>query len=235
MNSRALMVLSCVMALACAPPVVIESASNSDGEGSSGQGESGEQGSEESGQDSQSGDGDGDPDPTTDDDPNTQPDPSTTDGDGDGDPDPTTGDGDPDPTTGDGDGDPAPTTGDGDGDPDPTTGDGDGDPDPTTGDGDGDGDPQMGLEPLECWDEGDLLSENSDQGVTITWINTSGEVRRTYWLNYQGQRQYYGELQPDAQAMQQTFAGHPWVITDTDDNCVEIYVPDDVDAEAYLN
>lgn len=93
----------------------------------------------------------------------------------------------------------------------------------------------MGLPALDCAEEANLQSENSETGVTITWINVSGEVRKTFWINYQGDRVPYQTLQPDDQADQGTFAGHPWVITDESDTCVEIYVPGEASAEAYLD
>ena len=133
--------------------------------------------------------------------------------------------------SGDGDGDPDTDDGDGDGDPD--TGDGDGDP--GTGDGDGDEGPDIPLMQLSCWDEGDLYSIESSQEVSLSWINASGAVRRTYWLNPEGQRVFYLELPPEGQAVQQTFTGHPWVITGANDECIEIYVPGTEDVIVNLN
>jgi len=48
---------------------------------------------------------------------------------------------------------------------------------------------------------------------------------RLYWLDYEGKRVLYGNI-PEGQTVRQpTFTSHPWVITDTNDKCLELYIP----------
>jgi hypothetical protein len=60
----------------------------------------------------------------------------------------------------------------------------------------------------------------------IVFVNESKNVRKIYWLDYKGGRQRYGELKPSEKDEQQTFLGHPWVVTDPQDNALGLYYPD---------
>jgi hypothetical protein len=88
--------------------------------------------------------------------------------------------------------------------------------------------------PIDCKEEENLASMNSNVETSINWINVSGEVRKTFWLNYQGMRAPYAVLQPDDQFEQGTFTTHPWLVTDADNNCLQIFLPEDMPADAYL-
>jgi hypothetical protein len=91
-----------------------------------------------------------------------------------------------------------------------------------------------GLIPIDCSEEANLWSTASGTVTEVTWINISGEVRKLFWLNYQGTREAYETLQPDGEASHDTEPTHPWVITDADENCVQIFMPADEPAVAYL-
>jgi tetratricopeptide (TPR) repeat protein len=49
---------------------------------------------------------------------------------------------------------------------------------------------------------------------------------RFYWLDYGGKRKLYATIKPGTHYTQQTFDTHPWVLTDTDDKCLALLVPD---------
>jgi hypothetical protein len=49
---------------------------------------------------------------------------------------------------------------------------------------------------------------------------------RLYWLDYSGKRKLYATIKQGAQYTQQTFDSHPWVVTDADDKCLAVLVPD---------
>ncbi|WP_106389997.1 VHL beta domain-containing protein [Enhygromyxa salina] len=107
-------------------------------------------------------------------------------------------------------------TGDGD------TGDGDTGDDDDGDDGTGDDDDPVAL---DCTEETTLESQSSMEPTSITFINGSGEIRKTYWLNYQGKRVAYATLAPNEEDSKTTYLSHPWVVTDADDSCVGIYMP----------
>ena len=62
--------------------------------------------------------------------------------------------------------------------------------------------------------------------VLIVFVNRSRETRRIYWLDFKGGRELYGEVKPKATFEQQTYVGHPWLVTDTLENALGVYYPD---------
>jgi von Hippel-Lindau disease tumor suppressor protein len=72
------------------------------------------------------------------------------------------------------------------------------------------------------------ISSVSPTRVTalIVFLNESKELRRIYWLDFKGGRQRYGELKPGQRDEQQTFLGHAWLVTDSQDNALGLYYPD---------
>lgn len=65
-----------------------------------------------------------------------------------------------------------------------------------------------------------------DLGETsIVFTNCSGRTVKVYWLDYDGDRVHYYTLEPDASYTQPTYLKHPWVITDSKDNALEIHYP----------
>ena len=56
-----------------------------------------------------------------------------------------------------------------------------------------------------------LRSGNSKQPGSVTFINNTGGKVQTYWLNYQGKRVHYTDLDPGQSHTQHTFVTNPWV------------------------
>jgi hypothetical protein len=71
-----------------------------------------------------------------------------------------------------------------------------------------------------CPAPGSVRSDNSAQGATLEFQNLSGRKVTIYWLDFQGQRKFYKELQPNQNYTQNTFATHPWVAVDPQNRCV---------------
>lgn len=65
----------------------------------------------------------------------------------------------------------------------------------------------------------------------MAFFNEAGEVRRAYYLNPLGLREFMFELGPGgSETGWQTFVGDLWVITDAQDMCVAILeAADEVD------
>jgi hypothetical protein len=76
-----------------------------------------------------------------------------------------------------------------------------------------------------CDEEHDLVAQRSTQATTIVFRNRSGEVRKLFWLNFDGDRVAYSTLQPGERVEQPTYSGHPWVATNRRGQCIAIFVP----------
>lgn len=71
-----------------------------------------------------------------------------------------------------------------------------------------------------CPAPGSVRSDNSRQKATVEFQNLSGRKVTIYWLDYQGQRKFYKELQPRQNYKQNTFVTHPWVAVDPSGRCI---------------
>ena len=78
------------------------------------------------------------------------------------------------------------------------------------------------LEALDCSLEDSLVSSGA-QDTTIFFDNQTNEIRDIYWVDFTGQREWYGTLRPGERYTQQTYAGHVWMIQDRDGHCLSLY------------
>lgn len=76
-----------------------------------------------------------------------------------------------------------------------------------------------------CPEERSLRSHDSKLNTKVTFVNPTGGSARIYWLNYQGRREFYKTLNPGESFVQDTYATHPWVVTDANEDCLEVYMP----------
>jgi uncharacterized protein YcfL len=83
------------------------------------------------------------------------------------------------------------------------------------------------LEPLSCGDEGKLRSLSSEISTNIQLVNGKKIRVKVYWIDFQGKRQHYFDLEPNESRDQQTFVTHPWIVTEAGDNqpCIKIFLP----------
>ena len=58
----------------------------------------------------------------------------------------------------------------------------------------------------------------------IKFVNTKNVPVKVYWLDYTGARVYRFDLAPNQSMVRATFLSHPWVITDTNQSCLDIFV-----------
>lgn len=79
--------------------------------------------------------------------------------------------------------------------------------------------------PISCSEENILRSEGTKTPASIGFVNTGSRTLRVYWLNHDGNRVLYGTLENGQVLGLQTFLTHPWVIADTSDVCIGIYLP----------
>ena len=57
-----------------------------------------------------------------------------------------------------------------------------------------------------------LRSKSSNTETTITFANQTAAKIAYYWVDYEGNEKFYGNINPDASANQHTFGGHVWRI-----------------------
>jgi hypothetical protein len=72
-----------------------------------------------------------------------------------------------------------------------------------------------------------ITSTSNKVETTISFVNTSKQTIKVYWLDYEGKRQLKETVKEgDSYESKKTFSTHPWLITDKDDNAWEVYFPD---------
>jgi hypothetical protein len=84
--------------------------------------------------------------------------------------------------------------------------------------------PLVDLKPLDASQESSLRSINARNDTSIRFVNASGEVRRVYWIDYSKHRQLYAILQPWQAYTQPSYLTMPWVVTNTADQAIEIFL-----------
>lgn len=92
---------------------------------------------------------------------------------------------------------------------------------------------QSGSVPLQiqrkdCSTETRLRSRTSLLSAALYFVNRSKTRVKIYWVNYNGKREHYFDLEPNQFMPQPTYVSHPWVITNADENqpCLGIFIPD---------
>ncbi len=86
------------------------------------------------------------------------------------------------------------------------------------------------LRPQNCGLENRLRSPVNSRAITIQFINNTPFPIKVYWIDFQGKRQHYFDLEPSQSRDQQTYVNHPWLITRRVANqpCMFIYIPNQV-------
>jgi hypothetical protein len=88
-----------------------------------------------------------------------------------------------------------------------------------------------GIKKVSCSEEGNVKSE-SGKSINIEIINNTDKKLKIYWLNSLGKRMLYNNgLASKSTHKQQTYVTHPWLIADENDNCIQIYVPENESAK----
>jgi hypothetical protein len=76
---------------------------------------------------------------------------------------------------------------------------------------------------VDCGVERGLTAIAGNPPVKLLFHNRSTEPRRLYWIDYQGQRKFYGIVAPGKDREQQSSVGNHWVVTDASDKCLAIF------------
>jgi len=76
----------------------------------------------------------------------------------------------------------------------------------------------------KCSAEHKLKSKPNGNTTTVTFQNNSASTVKIYWLDLTGQRVYYKSLAAGEGYQQGTYKSHVWVVTDSGDTCLSIWV-----------
>jgi hypothetical protein len=83
-------------------------------------------------------------------------------------------------------------------------------------------------------EESKLYSASSTHPTTIIFDNRTSKEYLLFWLDYEGIRKPYGALFAGHKLGQSTYAAHPWVITDANQNAIAIYVAENQPAKVVM-
>jgi len=86
-----------------------------------------------------------------------------------------------------------------------------------------------------CQAEQGQKSKQSTALVGLTFQNDSASSVNIYWLDFGGNRVLYSTLGPGAGYVQYTFPTHPWVVTDSANTCLSIWVATDRPGTVTIN
>jgi hypothetical protein len=75
-----------------------------------------------------------------------------------------------------------------------------------------------------CSRLGRIKSIDSDQPISIVFVNQTGAFRALQWIDFNGELQDVASLNPGERKTIKTFVTHPWMVTDGPGNCQEIFV-----------
>jgi hypothetical protein len=70
-----------------------------------------------------------------------------------------------------------------------------------------------------CPAPGSVRSLDSRMRTTVQFANSTRGRVQVYWLDFQGQRQFYRALEPGQDYTQQTYVSHAWVVVDGRGRC----------------
>jgi hypothetical protein len=75
-----------------------------------------------------------------------------------------------------------------------------------------------------CINLGNMRSADSNQPIRLSFFNKTKNNIKIYWIDYQGDKKLYETLAPDQNLVEPTYATHPWLITDSFNNCLGAFV-----------
>ncbi len=81
---------------------------------------------------------------------------------------------------------------------------------------------------------GPHASRRTGEETSLSFVNRTGAEVKLFWLDPDGRRQSYGKLAPGESRDQHTFAGHVWLVTDTDDKSLAVFEAQESGGEAVI-
>jgi hypothetical protein len=87
---------------------------------------------------------------------------------------------------------------------------------------------QAGAQSLGCEVVGSIRSEQGTAPAVMVFEDSLDQPISIYWINYNGDRIIYKDLQPGGSFSVNTYFTHPWLITRQDGACLDVFVPSQV-------
>jgi hypothetical protein len=75
-----------------------------------------------------------------------------------------------------------------------------------------------------CIQHANYVSVTGGGGVNIKFTNNLTHTIKLYWIDFNGEHKFYGEIVPNNSILQPTYIGHVWQVTDDQDHCLKILV-----------
>ena len=76
-----------------------------------------------------------------------------------------------------------------------------------------------------CGDEPTLASEVTPEQAVMTVVNETADEMSLYFLDFEGERLYFGPVEAGESRIIWTYMRTPWVLANTQDECQGIYFP----------
>lgn len=83
----------------------------------------------------------------------------------------------------------------------------------------------ISLTEVGCENIDTIRSKLNDHKVTINFINKSYPKVNLFWIDFEGKEVLYNVIDKGREAIQESYASHPWVIRDESGNCLRVFVP----------
>ncbi len=87
--------------------------------------------------------------------------------------------------------------------------------------------PEQPADERPCADFKKLKSQRSKEPAKIHFINQSGGRVIVQWIDFDGGLKEYGQLEPGAELVQETFLTHPWITAYEEGSCRQMFLPRD--------
>ena len=73
-----------------------------------------------------------------------------------------------------------------------------------------------------CAAEAAIYSVRGVEPTVVTFHNSSRMIIRIYWIDYEGRRVHFSTLRPGQSYSANTFASHPWIVTNQVEDCQQV-------------
>ena len=80
-----------------------------------------------------------------------------------------------------------------------------------------------------------LKSGDDNTETAIIFVNRTGAEIAYYWVDYEGDEKFYGKIAPDAFVNQHTYAGHIWLVKDTNEGNLAVFRAEEKTGRAFIS
>ena len=91
------------------------------------------------------------------------------------------------------------------------------------------------LEEQDLNSRSSLKSGDDDTETAIIIVNVTETEIAYYWVDYEGNEKFYGNIAPDAFVNQHTYMGHIWLIKDVDGDTLAVFRAEEETGRAFVS